>query len=61
MAGIQIFWAGLSSALTSPTERGTTLEVKQRTKRILRIIAVAVIIVALKNSLGLAFEANPKQ
>ena len=59
MTGIQIFCEGLSSDFTKPTERVTTLEVRQRMKRMLNIIA-EVDIASAKKLFGIGLLANPK-
>ena len=48
MTGIQIFCAGLSSDLIKPTERGTTLDVRQRIKRMPNMMEEVVIVQSYK-------------
>lgn len=48
MTGIQIFCAGLSSDLIKPTERGTTLDVRQRIKSMPNMMEEVVIVQSYK-------------
>ena len=56
MTGIHIFCEGLSSAFTKPTERDTTLEVRQRMKRMPNMMEEVVIFQTNQNE----FLCEPK-